>query len=123
MIPCYTPECQQWDCAFCNSNQTNLCPRIRSTQGSGVMPDGTTRFTLPDGTPIYHFMGCSTFSEYTVLAAISLAKINKYADVNQACMVGCGVATGWGTVLNNPTFRPDSSVAIWGLGAVGLAVA
>jgi S-(hydroxymethyl)glutathione dehydrogenase/alcohol dehydrogenase len=87
------------------------------------MPDGTTRFTLPDGTPIYHFMGCSTFSEYTVLAAISLAKINKYADVNQACMVGCGVATGWGTVLNNPTFRPDSSVAIWGLGAVGLAVA
>ena len=87
------------------------------------MPDGTTRFSLPDGTPLYHFMGCSTFSEYTVLADISLAKINKQADPYQVCLAGCGIATGWGAVFNNPNFRPGGSVAIWGLGAVGLAVA
>lgn len=88
------------------------------------MPDGTSRFTLvKDGSTIYHFMGCSTFSEYTVLASISLAKINTKADPYQACLLGCGVSTGWGAVLNNPNFRPNTSVAIWGLGAVGLAVA
>jgi len=87
------------------------------------MPDGTSRFSLPDGTVIFHFMGCSTFSEYTVLAEISLAKINTAADPYQVCLLGCGVSTGWGAVLNNPNWRPRTSVAIWGLGAVGLAVA
>lgn len=87
------------------------------------MPDGTPRFTLAaDGSPIYHFMGCSTFSEYTVLADISLAKINKAADPNAVCMAGCGISTGWGAVFNNPNFKPGCSVAVWGLGAVGLAV-
>ena len=80
VVPGYTPQCMEWDCTFCQSKQSNLCPRIRSTQGQGVMPDGTSRFSTMDGTVIYHFMGCSTFSEYTVLAAISLAKINKLAD-------------------------------------------
>ena len=87
------------------------------------MPDGTSRFSLPDGTTLWHFMGCSTFSEYTVLASISLAKINKDADPYQVCLLGCGVSTGWGAVFNNPNFESRSSVAIWGLGAVGLAVA
>lgn len=123
VIPCYTPECQEFDCVFCNSTQTNLCPKIRATQGTSVMPDGTSRFSLPDGTTIWHFMGCSTFSEYTVLASISLAKINTAADPYQVCLLGCGVSTGWGAVLNNPNFRPRTSVAIWGLGAVGLSVA
>jgi Zn-dependent alcohol dehydrogenase len=87
------------------------------------MPDGTTRFSLLDGTPVYHFMGCSTFSEYSVLASISLAKINPNADPYKVCLIGCGVSTGWGAVFNNSNWRPNSSVAIWGLGAVGLAVA
>lgn len=86
------------------------------------MPDGTSRFSLPDGTTIWHFMGCSTFSEYTVLASISLAKINPSADPYQVCLVGCGVSTGWGAIMNNPNFKPGCSVAVWGLGAVGLAV-
>lgn len=86
------------------------------------MPDGTSRFSLADGTTIWHFMGCSTFSEYTVLASISLAKINPAADPYQVCLVGCGVATGWGAIFNNPNWRPGCSVAVWGLGAVGLAV-
>jgi S-(hydroxymethyl)glutathione dehydrogenase/alcohol dehydrogenase len=87
------------------------------------MPDGTPRFSLAsDGSPIYHFMGCSTFSEYTVLADISLAKVNKAADPNSVCMAGCGISTGWGAVFNNPNFKPGCSVAVWGLGAVGLAV-
>jgi Zn-dependent alcohol dehydrogenase len=123
VIPCYTPECKEWDCIFCQSEQTNLCPRIRATQGKSIMPDGTTRFTLAsDGSEIFHFMGCSTFSEYTVLASISLAKINPQADPYQVCLVGCGVSTGWGAVMNNPNWRPGCSVAVWGLGAVGLAV-
>ena len=87
------------------------------------MPDNTTRFSLAsDGSPIWHFMGCSTFSEYTVLCSISLAKINKLSDPYSACLVGCGVSTGWGAVLNNPNWRAGGSVAVWGLGAVGLAV-
>jgi len=123
VIPCYTPECRKWDCTFCQSGNTNLCPTIRATQGASVMPDGTPRFTLAsDGSPIYHFMGCSTFSEYTVLADISLAKINKNADPNSVCLAGCGIATGWGAVFNNPNMKPGASVAVWGLGAVGLAV-
>jgi Zn-dependent alcohol dehydrogenase len=81
VIPCYTPECGEHDCIFCQSNKTNLCPRIRATQGTGVMPDGTSRFSK-DGKPIYHFMGCSTFAEYTVIAEISAAKINPYGDMD-----------------------------------------
>jgi Zn-dependent alcohol dehydrogenase len=80
VVPCYTPECQKWDCIFCKSDRTNLCPAIRASQGNGVMMDGTSRFSLEDGTVVWHFMGCSTFSEYTVLAAISLAHINDKAD-------------------------------------------
>jgi len=87
-----------------------------------MMPDGTSRFTDMDGNMIYHFMGCSTFSEYTVLAAISCAKINDSVDMNEACLLGCGVSTGWGAVLNNPNFKQGSTVAVWGLGAVGLSV-
>jgi len=88
------------------------------------MPDGTSRFTLAsDDSVIYHFMGCSTFSEYTVLAAISLAKINKSAEPLEMSLLGCGVSTGWGAILNNPNFKSGTTVAIWGLGAVGLAVA
>ena len=86
------------------------------------MPDGTSRFSTMDGQVIYHFMGCSTFSEYTVLCDISLAKINPTADPREMCLLGCGVATGWGAVMNNPNFRNGVSVAVWGLGAVGLAV-
>ena len=85
------------------------------------MPDGTSRFSK-DGKPISHFMGCSTFSEYTVLAEISCAKINPNADLNKVCVLGCGVSTGWGAAMNNTTVYPGSSVAVWGLGAVGLAV-
>jgi S-(hydroxymethyl)glutathione dehydrogenase/alcohol dehydrogenase len=87
------------------------------------MPDGTSRLSLPDGTTLWHFMGCSTFAEYAVMASISLAKINKKADPYQACLIGCGVSTGWGAVFNNSSWRVGTSVAIWGLGAVGLAVA
>lgn len=86
------------------------------------MPDGTSRFTTKDGKPIFHFMGCSTFSEYTVIAQISAAKINRAADLNQVCLLGCGISTGWGAALNTTTITHGSTVAVWGLGAVGLAV-
>ena len=121
IIPCYTPECREHNCVFCQNDKTNLCPKIRATQGKGLMPDGTSRFSK-DGKPISHFMGCSTFSEYTVLAEISCAKINPEADLNKVCVLGCGVSTGWGAAMNNTTVYPGSSVAVWGLGAVGLAV-
>jgi len=105
------------------SSQTNLCPKIRGTQGKGLMPDGTSRFTLKrDGSTVHHFMGCSTFAEYTVLAEISCAKVNPEADLQKACLFGCGVATGLGAVWNNAKVEPFSSVAVFGLGAVGLAV-
>jgi len=123
IVPGYTPQCKGSDCIFCMSSKTNLCPKIRGTQGKGVMPDGTSRFTLKkDGSVIYHFMGCSTFSEYTVLAEISCAKVNPEADLEKACLFGCGVATGLGAVWNNTKVEPFSSVAVFGLGAVGLAV-
>lgn len=122
VIPCYTPQCQERSCIFCQHPNTNLCPKIRSTQGKGVMPDGTSRFTTESGEMIYHFMGCSTFSEYTVIAEISAAKINPQADLNKVCMIGCGVSTGWGAVMNNTNVKPGKSVAVWGLGAVGLSV-
>ena len=121
VIPCYTPECKKWDCIFCQSDKTNLCPSIRSTQGQGLMPDGTSRFSK-DGKPIYHFMGCSTFAQYSVIAEVSAAKINPLADLNKMCMLGCGVSTGWGAVVNTCKVTPGSSVAVFGLGAVGLAV-
>jgi len=121
VIPCYTPECREHDCVFCQNPNTNLCPKIRAFQGKGVMPDGTSRFSK-DGKTIYHFMGCSSFSEYTVVAEISCAKINPYADVNKMCLLGCGISTGWGAVFNNCKVKPNSTVVVFGLGAVGLAV-
>lgn len=122
VIPCYTPQCNEKKCIYCQHEKSNLCPKIRSTQGIGVMPDGSTRFRTKDGKQIFHFMGCSTFSEYTVIAEISAAKINKNADLNKVCMIGCGVATGWGAAMNNTHVEPGSTVAVWGLGAVGLSV-
>jgi len=123
IVPGYTPQCKSSDCIFCMSPKTNLCPKIRGTQGKGVMPDGTSRFTLAsDGSTIYHFMGCSTFAEYTVLAEISCAKIDKAAPLEKACLFGCGVATGLGAVWNNAKVEAFSSVCVFGLGAVGLAV-
>jgi len=121
VIPCYTPECKSHDCIFCQSPKTNLCPTIRGTQGQGFMPDGTSRLSK-DGKPIFHFMGCSTFAEYAVIAEISAAKINPGADLNKMCLLGCGVATGWGAVFNNTKVQPGTTVAVFGLGALGLSV-
>lgn len=122
VIPCYTPQCCAPQCVFCQSPKTNLCPAIRSTQGNGVMPDGTVRFHDKDGNDIFHFMGCSTMSEYTVLAEISCAKINPDAPLDRACLFGCGVSTGLGAVWNTCKVEVNSTVAVFGLGAVGLAV-
>merc|ERR1711988_1938069 len=115
----------KYQCIFCNSPKTNLCPTIRSTQGKGVMPDGTSRFTTPSGEVIYHFMGCSSFAEYTVLAEISCAKIEcSVEDLKRVCLLGCGVSTGWGAVWNTTKVQETrfATVAVFGLGAVGLAV-
>ena len=122
VIPCYTPQCNHPSCIFCASPKTNLCPTIRGTQGAGHMPDGTTRFNTLDGKPIFHFMGCSTFAEYTVIAEISAAKINPRMPLNKACLFGCGISTGLGAVWNTCRVEAGSSVAVFGLGAVGLAV-
>eukprot|EP00536_Pseudo-nitzschia_multiseries_P007473 jgi/Psemu1/66045/estExt_Genemark1.C_1770007 len=116
VIPCYTPQCCETTCVFCQSSKTNLCPKIRSTQGQGLMPDGTSRFVDSNGEPIFHFMGCSTMSEYTVIAEI------KEADLCKACLFGCGVSTGLGAVWNTCKVETNSTVAVFGLGAVGLAV-
>ncbi|MFT4997230.1 MAG: S-(hydroxymethyl)glutathione dehydrogenase/alcohol dehydrogenase [Flavobacteriales bacterium] len=118
VIPLYTPECGE--CKFCLSGKTNLCQKIRETQGQGLMPDGTTRF-YKDGEPIYHYMGTSTFSEYTVLPEISLAKINKEADLKEVCLLGCGVTTGMGAVINTAKVQAGDTVAIFGLGGIGLS--
>ncbi|WP_234398825.1 S-(hydroxymethyl)glutathione dehydrogenase/class III alcohol dehydrogenase [Pseudoalteromonas sp. T1lg88] len=118
VIPLYTPECGE--CKFCTSGKTNLCQKIRETQGKGLMPDGTSRF-YKDGEPIYHYMGCSTFSEYTVLPEISLAKVNKEAPLEEVCLLGCGVTTGMGAVLNTAKVQPGDTVAIFGLGGIGLS--
>ena len=118
VIPLYTPECGQ--CRFCLSGKTNLCQAIRATQGKGLMPDGTSRFSL-DGKPIFHYMGTSTFSEYTVLPEIALAKINKVAPLDKVCLLGCGVTTGIGAVRNTAKVEPGSTVAIFGLGGIGLS--
>jgi S-(hydroxymethyl)glutathione dehydrogenase/alcohol dehydrogenase len=122
VVPGYTPQCAEPSCVFCMSAKTNLCPKIRGTQGQGLMPDGTSRFTNSTGDTIYHFMGCSTMSEYTVLAEISCAKVSPKAPLEKVCLFGCGVSTGWGAVWNNAKVEPGSSVAVFGLGAVGLAV-
>jgi S-(hydroxymethyl)glutathione dehydrogenase/alcohol dehydrogenase len=118
----YQPQCNETECIFCARPNINLCPKIRGTQGKGLMPDGTTRFSSLDGKPIYHFMGCSTFAEYTVIAEISAAKIDAKAPLETMCLLGCGVATGWGAVWNTTQVKPGSTVAVFGAGAVGLAV-
>ncbi|WP_158769034.1 S-(hydroxymethyl)glutathione dehydrogenase/class III alcohol dehydrogenase [Paraglaciecola sp. L1A13] len=118
VIPLYTPECGE--CKFCVSGKTNLCQKIRETQGKGLMPDGTTRF-YKDGQPIFHYMGCSTFSEYTVLPEISLAKVNPQAPLEEVCLLGCGVTTGMGAVMNTAKVEAGASVAIFGLGGIGLS--
>jgi len=118
VIPLYTPECGQ--CKFCKSRKTNLCQAIRATQGKGLMPDGTSRFSL-NGKPIYHYMGTSTFSEYTVLPEIAVAKIPKEAPLEKVCLLGCGVTTGIGAVLNTAKVEAGATVAIFGLGGIGLS--
>ncbi|SER12224.1 MULTISPECIES: S-(hydroxymethyl)glutathione dehydrogenase/class III alcohol dehydrogenase [Pseudomonas] len=118
VIPLYTPECGK--CKFCLSGKTNLCQAIRATQGKGLMPDGTSRFSYK-GQPIYHYMGTSTFSEYTVLPEISLAKIPKEAPLEKVCLLGCGVTTGIGAVLNTANVEEGATVAIFGLGGIGLS--
>ena len=119
VIPLYTAECGE--CLFCKSGKTNLCVAVRATQGKGLMPDGTTRFSY-EGKPVFHYMGCSTFSEYTVVAEVSLAKINPAANHQEVCLLGCGVTTGLGAVHNTAKVQPGDSVAVFGLGGIGLAV-
>jgi S-(hydroxymethyl)glutathione dehydrogenase/alcohol dehydrogenase len=121
VIPCYTPECRHSSCIFCQSTKSNLCPAIRSTQGQGVMPDGTTRFRTTDGQEIFHFMGTSTFSEYTVVSEISCAKVDERAPLDKVCLFGCGVSTGLGAVWKTCNVEAGATVAVFGLGAVGLA--
>ena len=118
VIPLYTAECGE--CEMCTSGKTNLCSAVRATQGKGLMPDGTVRF-FKDGQPIYHYMGCSTFSEYTVVAEVSLAKIQPEADLHEICLLGCGVTTGMGAVIKTAKVQAGDSVAIFGLGGIGLA--
>jgi len=119
VIPLYTPECGE--CKFCKSGKTNLCQKIRATQGKGLMPDGTSRFSI-GGKTVLHYMGTSTFSEYTVLPEIALAKINRNAPLDKVCLLGCGITTGIGAVLNTAKVQPGSSVAVFGLGGIGLSV-
>ncbi len=118
VIPLYTPECGE--CNFCTSGKTNLCQAIRATQGQGLMPDGTSRFSK-GGKTVYHYMGTSTFSEYTVLPEIAVAKVRKEAPLEKVCLLGCGITTGIGAVLNTAKVEPGASVAVFGLGGVGLS--
>ena len=119
VIPLYTPECRQ--CDFCLNPKTNLCQSIRETQGRGLMPDNSSRFSL-DGKPILHYMGCSTFSNFTVLPEIALAKVRRDAPFDKICYIGCGVTTGVGAVAFEARVEPGSSVAVFGLGGIGLNV-
>ena len=119
VIPLYTPECRE--CDYCLHPKTNLCQSIRSTQGQGLMPDGTSRFSI-NGEPILHYMGCSTFSNYTVLPEIAVAKIRKDAPFDKACYIGCGVTTGIGAVVFDAKVEPGSNVVVFGLGGIGLNV-
>ena len=119
VIPLYTPECRQ--CKSCLSRKTNLCTAIRATQGKGVMPDGTSRFSI-GGEPVHHYMGCSTFSNFTVLPEIALAKIRPDAPFDKVCYIGCGVTTGIGAVINTAKVEPGANVVVFGLGGIGLNV-
>jgi S-(hydroxymethyl)glutathione dehydrogenase/alcohol dehydrogenase len=119
VIPLYTPECRQ--CKFCLSQKTNLCQAIRGTQGKGLMPDGTSRFSF-EGKPLYHYMGTSTFANYTVLPEISLAKIREDAPFDKVCYIGCGVTTGIGAVIFTAKVEPGANVVVFGLGGIGLNV-
>src|SRR5210317_2245404 len=119
VIPLYTHECRQ--CEYCLHPKTNLCQAIRETQGQGLMPDGTSRFSL-NGETLYHYMGTSTFSEYSVMPEISVAKINQEAPLDKVCLLGCGITTGIGAVLNTAKVEAGASVAVFGLGGIGLSV-
>jgi S-(hydroxymethyl)glutathione dehydrogenase/alcohol dehydrogenase len=119
VIPLYTPECRE--CEYCLSEKTNLCQAIRVTQGRGLMPDGTSRFTL-DGRPVHHYMGTSTFANYTVVPEIALAKIREDAPFDKVCYIGCGVTTGIGAVINTAKVEPGAKVVVFGLGGIGLNV-
>jgi len=119
VIPLYTPECRQ--CEYCTSGRTNLCQAIRETQGQGLMPDGTSRFSI-DGEKIFHYMGTSTFANYTVIPEIALAKIRPDAPFDKVCYIGCGVTTGIGAVINTAKVRPGDNVIVFGLGGIGLNV-
>jgi S-(hydroxymethyl)glutathione dehydrogenase / alcohol dehydrogenase len=119
VIPLYTPECRQ--CKSCLSRKTNLCTAIRTTQGKGLMPDGTSRFSL-NNKPVFHYMGCSTFSNFTVLPEIALAKIREDAPFDKVCYIGCGVTTGIGAVINTAKVEPGANVVVFGLGGIGLNV-
>jgi S-(hydroxymethyl)glutathione dehydrogenase / alcohol dehydrogenase len=119
VIPLYTPECRQ--CKSCTSRKTNLCTAIRATQGKGVMPDGTSRFSI-GGQKVHHYMGCSTFSNFTVLPEIALAKIREDAPFEKVCYIGCGVTTGIGAVINTAKVEPGANVVVFGLGGIGLNV-
>ena len=119
VIPLYTPECGE--CSYCKSGKTNLCQAIRATQGQGLMPDGSSRFSK-NGQTIYHYMGTSTFSEYTVVPEIAIAKINQEAPLDKVCLLGCGITTGIGAVLNTAKAEPGSTIVVFGLGGIGLSV-
>ncbi|WAL62005.1 S-(hydroxymethyl)glutathione dehydrogenase/class III alcohol dehydrogenase [Thermocoleostomius sinensis] len=119
VIPLYTPECRQ--CKFCLSQKTNLCQAIRATQGKGLMPDGTSRFSV-NGKPLYHYMGTSTFANYTVLPEIAVAKIREDAPFDKVCYIGCGVTTGIGAVIFTAKVEPGAKVVVFGLGGIGLNV-
>src|SRR3982750_1551879 len=119
VIPLYTPECR--NCKSCLSGKTNLCTAIRATQGKGVMPDGTSRFSY-NGETIFHYMGCSTFSNFTVLPEIAVAKIREDAPFNTSCYIGCGVTTGVGAVVKTAKVEPGANVVVFGLGGIGLNV-
>src|SRR6476620_8899605 len=119
VIPLYTPECRQ--CEYCMSGKTNLCQAIRVTQGQGVMPDGSSRFSM-GGKKLFHYMGTSTFSNYTVVPEIALAKIREDAPFDKVCYIGCGVTTGIGAVINTAKVEPGANVVVFGLGGIGLNV-
>jgi S-(hydroxymethyl)glutathione dehydrogenase/alcohol dehydrogenase len=120
VIPLYTAECRE--CEYCLNPKTNLCQAVRATQGQGVMPDGTSRFSMLDGTPIFHYMGCSTFANHTVLPEVSLAKVRKDAPFDKICYIGCGVTTGIGAVINTAKVEIGSTAIVFGLGGIGLNV-
>ncbi len=120
VIPLYTPECRE--CEYCLNPKTNLCQSIRETQGAGLLPDGTTRFSTLDGQPIYHYMGCSTFANHTVVPEIALAKIRDDAPFDKVCYIGCGVTTGIGAVINTAKVEIGSTAIVFGLGGIGLNV-